>query len=437
MSNKKVTIHPCPPISASIRPPGSKSITNRALVCAALAQGTSVLQGVLDSEDTRVMLQALHDLGVPMEQDLAGASVTISGIHGKFPVKSADLFLANSGTSIRFLTAALCTAEGRYRLDGVSRMRQRPIADLLSALRQLGGNVRSLNEADPDCPPVLVEAHGLRGGQAEVAGNISSQFLSGLLLAAPMAQEDTVLKVQGELVSQPYVEMTARVMQSFGAEAIQQDEHTFVIHAARKYQAANYAIEPDASAASYFWAAAAIAGGTARVEGLHQQSLQGDVRFCKLLQQMGCQVRYLPDAIEVTGGAPLVGIDVDMSDISDTVQTLAAVALFAQGPTTVRGVAHNRVKETDRISDLARELRKLGASVDEFQDGLRIHPPHDILPADIDTYHDHRMAMSLSLVGLKRAGICIRDPDCTAKTYPQFWQDLAKFTKGRVVANGS
>jgi len=400
-----------------------------------LAEGTSHLSGVLASEDTSVMLQALRDLGVSLRHDLDSARVSMDGVMGRFPVASAELFLANSGTSIRFLTAALCAGAGRYRLDGVPRMRQRPIADLLKALQQLGGSARSLNEQSPDCPPVLIDAQGLHGGSATVAGNISSQFLSGLMLAAPMARHDVVLEVKGELVSRPYVEMTAAVMRSFGAGVSKLDSSAFLIDAARKYRAAEYFIEPDASAASYFWAAAAITGGRARVEALHQQSLQGDVRFCAVLEKMGCRVRYLPDAIEVFGGESLTGIDVDMSDISDTVQTLAAVAVFAEGPTIVRGVAHNRVKETDRISDLARELRKLGATVDEFQDGLRIHPPTHVQPAEIETYQDHRMAMSLSLVGLRAKGIVINDPDCTAKTYPRFWQDLAEFAKCRIVSN--
>ena len=312
-------------------------------------------------------------------------------------------------------------------------MRQRPIADLLSALNQLGGDVRSLNQQNPDCPPVKINARGLDGGYATVAGNISSQFLSGLMLAAPLARRDVQLQVVGELVSKPYVLMTESVMRSFGAGVAVTGEHLITIDCSSKYRAIEYEIEPDASAASYFWAAAAITQGSALVQGLTETSLQGDVGFCRVLQKMGCQVDYLSDGIRVTGAAALIGVDVDMSDISDTVQTLAAVALFARGPTTVRGVAHNRVKETDRITDLARELIRLGANVVEFEDGLTIHPPERILPAEIETYNDHRMAMSLALVGLAADGIVIRDPDCTAKTYPGFWQDLSHFAGSRVV----
>ncbi len=414
-------------IRASIRPPGSKSITNRAIVCAALAVGRSELSGVLDSEDTSVMIEAWQQLGLHVVHDRAKEKLVIDGGGGRTPQRDAELFVANSGTTIRFLTAALAACDGRFRLDGVARMRERPIADLLSALRQLGAKVESVNAEHANCPPVLIQAHGLTGGRATVAGNISSQFLSGLMMAAPMALSDVELQVVGELVSVPYVTMTAEVMRAFGAEVSGDEQGPFTISAAKKYRGANYAIEPDASAASYFWAAGAITGGAATVEGLSRNSLQGDVRFCECLEQMGCKVEYGNHSVTVYGGK-LTGINVDMSDISDTVQTIAAVAMFAEGATTVRGVAHNRVKETDRISDLACELRKLGAVVEEFHDGLRIEPPKKILACEIETYRDHRMAMSLALVGLRCAGLTILDPGCTAKTYPQFWEDLASFT---------
>jgi 3-phosphoshikimate 1-carboxyvinyltransferase len=362
---------------------------------------------VLDSEDTSVMIGAWQQLGLHVVHDKATQILVIDGGGGRTPVKDAELFVANSGTTIRFLTAALAACEGRFRLDGVARMRERPIADLLSALRQLGAKVQSVNAEHANCPPVLIEASGLTGGRATVAGNISSQFLSGLMMAAPMAKSDVELQVVGELVSMPYVAMTAEVMRAFGAEISGDEQGPFRILAEKKYRGAKYAIEPDASAASYFWAAGAITGGTATVEGLSRNSLQGDVRFCECLKQMGCKIEYFSDSVTVHGGK-LTGIEVDMSDISDTVQTLAAVAMFAEGPTTVCGVAHNRVKETDRISDLACELRKLGATVEEFR--------------------DHRMAMSLALVGLRCGGLTILDPDCTAKTYPKYWEDLASFT---------
>lgn len=420
----------------AITPPGSKSITNRAIVCAALADGESRLSGVLDSEDTHVMIAAWQQVGVEIEHDVASRQLRIVGCGGQLPQRPAELFVGNSGTTIRFLTAALAACGGHYVLDGVSRMRERPIGDLLRALQQLGAKVRSGNTQHPDCPPVIIDSTGLLGGQAVVAGNISSQYLSGIMLAAPQAKQDVELQVDGELVSVPYVEMTSAVMRAFGAEVTGSVRGPLriassLLNASKRYQGIRYAIEPDASAASYFWGAAAITGGCGRVEGLSRASLQGDIKFCEVLEQMGCRVAYLNNAIEVTGGL-LTGVGVDMAHISDTVQTLAAVALFAAGPTTVRGVAHNRVKETDRISDLARELQRLGAHIDEFEDGLTIHPPAKVNPAEIETYHDHRMAMSLALVGLRTEGIVVKDPGCTAKTYPEYWHDLALFSGSRI-----
>lgn len=417
----KIEITPTGELSASIRPPGSKSITNRAMICAALADGQSRLRGVLDSEDTQVMIGALRALGLDIEHDQHEATATITGGAGKAPCGQSDLFVANSGTTIRFLTAMLASAGGRHRLDGVARMRERPIEDLLEAIRQLGGDARSEN--GDGCPPVQIDTTGLRGGTAQVRGNISSQFLSGLLLAAPNAQSDVELIVDGPLVSQPYIEITLQVMKAFGATIARRGYEQFSVPAPQAYRACDYEIEPDASAASYFWAAAAIAGGEVTVQGLTQRALQGDVAFCDCLRQMGCQVRYGEQSTTVQGG-PLRGVEVDMNAISDTVQTLAAVALFADGPTTIRGVAHIRHKETDRIGDLARELRKLGADVQEYDDGLTIRPV-ELRSAEIETYHDHRMAMSLALVGLKVPGVVILNPACSEKTYPRFFEDLA------------
>ncbi|MCY2993956.1 MAG: 3-phosphoshikimate 1-carboxyvinyltransferase [Planctomycetota bacterium] len=426
---EQLEIRPRGPIVASVRPPGSKSITNRALVCAALADGRSVLSGALDSEDTRVMAAALQQLGLPVDVDPDRCQVTVGGCGGQLPAAAAELFLANSGTSIRFLTALATLGHGRYRLDGVPRMRQRPIGDLLDTLRQLGADVQS--ESGNACPPVIVQAAGLPGGQATIRGDISSQFLSGLLMASPYSQRGVELLVDGPLVSQPYVRMTLAVMESFGVSLRDAGLTRFTIPPGLRYRGCQYAIEPDASAASYFWGAAAITGGRITVEGLSREALQGDVGFCACLQAMGCQVEYGPDQITVNGG-PLHGIDVDMNAISDTVQTLAAVALYAQGPTTITGVAHNRLKETDRIADLARELRKLGAAVDERPDGLRITPGL-LHGATVETYQDHRMAMSLALVGLRVPGIVIRQPQCTEKTYPGFFADLEALGQCRLL----
>ena len=421
-SPSTLEIKPAGPFDATIRPPGSKSITNRALICAALARGRSVLTGCLDSEDTRVMLQALSLLGLNIEVSGDRKTVSVDGCGGRIPARRVDLYIANSGTSVRFLTAMLTLGQGEFRLDGTPRMRERPIDDLIAGLGQLGANVSS--ETGSGCPPVIVRATGLPGGEATVRGNISSQFLSGLLMAAPYAQRTVEISVEGELVSQPYVWMTLAVMRAFGVVVTPADLTHFKIPNDAEYRAQEYAVEPDASAASYFWAAAAIAGGEVTVAGLSRASLQGDVAFVDALAQMGCHVSETPQGISVAAAGKLRGIEIDMNGISDTVQTLGAVALFAEGPTTITGVAHIRHKETDRIAALATELRKFGAHVHERPDGLQI-VPGALHGATIDTYDDHRMAMSMSLVGLRVPGVFIRDPGCTAKTYPDFFQDLA------------
>ena len=410
------------PLDASIRPPGSKSLTNRALVCAALARGTSTLSGALDSDDTRVMIDALSKLGIGVEVDLAARTLTVTGCAGQIPAQAAELYVANSGTTVRFLTALVALGQGTFRLDGSARMRERPIQDLLDALAQCGIDARSTSGSG--CPPVEIRASGLTGGHVQMRGDVSSQFLSGLLLAAPYARAALNIDVSGQLVSQPYVLMTLAVMESFGVSVPAGDLSQLQIAAPRCYKSRAYEIEPDASAASYFWAAAAIAGGRVTVAGLGQGSLQGDVAFCHCLEMMGCRVEYHAGETTVIGG-PLRGIDVDMNAISDTVQTLAPVALFAQGPTNIRGVAHIRHKETDRIAAVATELRKFGAVVEERADGLRITPPAKVYGATIETYDDHRMAMGMALVGLRTAGVVINDPLCTAKTYPGFFADLA------------
>jgi 3-phosphoshikimate 1-carboxyvinyltransferase len=324
------------------------------------------------------------------------------------------------GAARQFITAI---GHGSYRLDGVPRMRERPMGDMVDGLRQLGVDLHC--ESPNNCPPIAVDAAGLRGGAAEVRGDVSSQFLSGLMMSAPYAERDVQLTVSGSLVSAPYVQMTRRVMEAFGADVAANADCTELrVSAAHRYTGRDYDIEPDASAASYFFAAAAIAGGQTTVEGLTRDSLQGDVAFCACLEQMGAMVVGGADCITVQG-RPLHGIDVDMNAISDTVPTLAVTALFAEGPTRIRNVAHIRHKETDRIAAVACELRKLGAEVVEHRDGLFIRPGV-IRAAAIDTYRDHRMAMSFALAGLRAAGIVIRDPQCTVKTYPDFFKDLER-----------
>ncbi|MFN0055590.1 MAG: 3-phosphoshikimate 1-carboxyvinyltransferase [Planctomycetales bacterium] len=411
-------------LRGTVRPPGSKSLTNRALPIAALAQGTSRLTGVLDSQDTQVMIDSLRRLGLEVDHDPARQTATIVGCQGGPTVAGGELWLENSGTSIRFLTALCTLGHGVFRLDGSSRMRERPIGELAGALQQLGADVRC--ESADDCPPVIVRAAGLKGGIARVGASISSQYLSALLLAAPAAKAPITIQVEGPLVSEPYVVMTQRVMEAFGV-AIEVDHGgTFRIQP-HPYQARDYQIEPDASAASYFFAAAAVTGGEVSIPGLSRESLQGDVGFVDVLERMGCRVEFDADVITVRGG-PLRGVDVDMNAISDTAQTLAAIAPFAEGPTRIRHVAHIRHKETDRIAAVATELRRIGQQVEEHPDGLTIHP-RPVLPALVQTYNDHRMAMSFAVTGLKAPGISIADPGCTSKTYPRFFEDLQRLCR--------
>jgi 3-phosphoshikimate 1-carboxyvinyltransferase len=412
------------PVSGSARPPGSKSITNRALVCAALARGASRLTGVLDSQDTRVMAAGLEALGIPLRADWAAGTVTVEGSGGVIPAEAATIDCAASGTTMRFLAAVCGLGHGRYRLDGTARMRQRPIGDLLGALQSLGVDARA--ESPGDCPPVVIRSTGLGGGVARVRGETSSQFASGLALAAPCSRDGLAIEFEGRLVSLPYLAMTRQVMEAFGARCEVTGERSWRI-AATGYRGRDYAVEPDASAASYFTAAAAITGGRVRIEGLGRASLQGDVGFCDALARMGCDVAWGDDHVVVSGRAAH-GIEIDMNAISDTVPTMAVVALFAAGPTRITNVAHVRDKETDRIGDLVRELRRLGADVEERDDGLTVWPRGVATPlhgAVIRTYDDHRMAMSLALAGLRVAGVAIADPGCVAKTFPDYWRRLA------------
>lgn len=415
---------------ATIVPPGSKSISNRALVLAALASVSrpNVLHGCLRSEDTEVMIAALQRLGyaVALDWDSPQQTVTVQrGDRPVVPASSADLFVANSGTTMRFLTALVSLGHGSYRLDGIARMRERPIGDLLAALDQLG--VRARSEANNQCPPVIVEGGSWRGGQVRVKSDVSSQFLSGLLMAAPFAPHPTTFEIAGPLVSRPYIDMTVRMLHQWHLRVQSTTPDVYLIPGEQRpdgLPGGEYVVEPDASAASYFFAAAAITGGTITVPGLAMHSLQGDVCFVDVLERMGCRVERTPAALTVAGG-PLRGTDVGMNDISDTVMTLGAVALFADGPTTIRNVAHIRHKETDRLAALATELRRLGAGVEEFADGLTIQP-RPLRGATVATYNDHRMAMSLALVGLRVPGVIIDQPACVAKTYPGYFADLEK-----------
>ena len=392
---------------------------------------------MLDSDDTRVMVAGLGALGGRLEADWHGGGVVVEGTGGAIPATEAVIDCAASGTTMRFLSAVCALGSGVYRLDGTPRMRRRPIGDLLEALGQLG--VEATAESPGGCPPVRIEAHGLAGGVARVRGSTSSQFASGLALAAPCSRSGLRIEFEGELVSTPYLRMTRRVMERFGARCDDAGDRAWQVPPTG-YTACDYAIEPDASAASYCFAAAAITGGSVRVEGLSRESLQGDVGFCDVLAAMGCQVAWEPasgprgPAVTVSGRAAR-GIDVDMNAISDTVPTLAVVAMFATGPTVIRNVAHIRDKETDRIGDLVRELRRLGVDAEEHATGLTVATgtPRG---ADVETYDDHRMAMSLALAGLRVPGVRIRDPGCVGKTFPGYWRELARLVAGAAGGGG-
>jgi 3-phosphoshikimate 1-carboxyvinyltransferase len=409
------------PVDGVVRPPGSKSLTNRALIVAALADGSSQLTGVLASRDTEVMIDSLQRLGIAVDGDIASGVLTVHGCGGRIPVSQAQLWLENSGTSIRFLSAMVTLGQGVYELDGNSRMRQRPIEDQLVALRELGAD--AVCTLGTGCPPITVRAAGLQGGTAQIETSRSSQFLSALLMAVPGAREPVTLQLTGPLVSEPYIDMTLGVMARFGVTVDTPAAGVFQVQPQR-YRAGRYDIEPDASAASYFFAAAAITGGKVTVQGLSRFALQGDIRFVDVLEQMGCRVAWDRDQVTVQG-RPLKGISVDMNAISDTAQTLAAVAPFASGPTEIRNVGHMRLKETDRVLAVVTELRRLGVSVEEHTDGLTI-TPGPVTAATVQTYDDHRMAMSFALIGLKVPGVQIADPGCTAKTYPQYFDDLER-----------
>ena len=386
---------------------------------AALAEGTSHLTGVLDSRDTQVMIDSLRRLGIAVDHSPADCSAVVIGCSGRPPVAVADLWLENSGTSIRFLTALCALGHGTFRLDGNARMRERPIGDLLESLRQFGISVAAA--LGTDCPPVVLTSDGLRGGTTTVNADVSSQFLSAILMAAPCAASPVEIRLAGEMVSEPYVEMTWKVMSQFGVNVDRDEPGRYLIRP-QSYRGRSYDIEPDASAASYFFAAAAVTGGEITVEGLTANALQGDVFFVNALERMGCEVTWNADSITVRG-RELRGIDIDMNAISDTAQTLACVAPFATGPTRIRNVAHMRHKETDRVAAVVTELQRLGLSVEEHPDGMTIHPGA-LQPGTVATYDDHRMAMSFAVLGLRVPGIVIADPGCTSKTYPHYFDDL-------------
>jgi 3-phosphoshikimate 1-carboxyvinyltransferase len=412
--------------AGTVRLPGSKSISNRTLLLAALADGATAIRGLLDSDDTARMLEALRALGVACDRAPGDGDCVVRGAAGTFAVKRADLFLGNAGTAFRPLTAVLALSGGEYRLAGVARMHERPIGDLVDALRALGADIRYLGREG--FPPLEIRpATPAPRSDLTVRGDVSSQFLTALLMALPLVGRRIAVEVAGELVSKPYVEVTLNSMRRFGVEVEREGWARFVVPGGARYRSpGTIRVEGDASSASYFLAAGAIAGGPVRVEGVGRASVQGDVRFVEVLEAMGAAVALGDDWIEVRGARPLRAIDADLNHIPDAAMTVAMLALFADGPSTVRNVANWRVKETDRLAAMATELRKVGAAVEEGADWLRISPPARLQAATIDTYDDHRMAMCFSLVALGGVPVRINDPACVNKTFPGYFGELAR-----------
>jgi 3-phosphoshikimate 1-carboxyvinyltransferase len=423
----------------TVRLPGSKSISNRTLLLAALAQGTTRIHDLLASDDTHVMLMALQKLGVRWEQVGESQEYVVHGVDGVLPVHQADLFMGNAGTAIRPLTAALAAIGGDYTLHGVSRMHERPIGDLVDALNAVGMRIEYTGQRG--YPPLHIRRGQIHSRRMQVRGNVSSQFLTALLMASPLIarEEPVVIDVIGDLISKPYIEITLNLMRRFGVEVQRQGWQSFTIAAGQRYASpGSIHVEGDASSASYFLAAGAIAGGPVRVEGVGHDSIQGDVRFVEALEQMGATITMGDNWIEATSNGVLKAIDADFNHIPDAAMTIAVAALYADGPSILRNIGSWRVKETDRIAAMATELRKVGAVVEEGVDYLRVTPPARILAAAIDTYDDHRMAMCFSLASLdgtarKGAAIRINDPKCVAKTFPDYFEAFAAITRSELI----
>jgi 3-phosphoshikimate 1-carboxyvinyltransferase len=423
---EQLLLSPASRIAGTIKLPGSKSISNRTLLLAALAEGDTLVRDLLDSDDIRHMLNALGLLGVGIDATGTERDFRIKGCSGSFAVKNADLFLGNAGTAFRPLTAALALMQGHYQLSGVARMHERPIGDLVDALRQAGADIRY--QGTTGFPPLEISPAAIRTDrEIPIKGSVSSQFLTALLMALPLTGQTVTLRVEGELISKPYIAITLNLMRRFGVEVEQQGWQGFTVAAGQRYLSpGEIVVEGDASSASYFLAAGVLAGGPVRVTGVGEHSIQGDVRFAEVLEQMGAVVRYGDNWIEAASGSQLKAIDVDLNHIPDAAMTVAMLALGARGTTTIRNIASWRVKETDRLTAMATELRKLGATVEEGADFIRITPPaHLTGNAEIDTYDDHRMAMCFSLASLLGVPVKINDPGCVAKTFPDYFAQLA------------
>ncbi|MDF2042813.1 MULTISPECIES: 3-phosphoshikimate 1-carboxyvinyltransferase [unclassified Pantoea] len=422
-----LTLQPISRVDGTVNLPGSKSVSNRALLLAALAKGTTRLTNLLDSDDVKHMLNALTALGVSYTLSDDRTVCEVTGNAGPLNASQPlSLFLGNAGTAMRPLAAALCLGEHDIELTGEPRMKERPIGHLVDALRQGGATIEYLE--NENYPPLRLRG-GFTGGDVSVDGSVSSQFLTALLMTAPLAQQDTCITIKGDLVSKPYIDITLNLMQCFGVDVENQSYQRFLIKGQQQYQSpGDYLVEGDASSASYFLAAAAIKGGTVRVTGIGRQSVQGDIRFADVLEKMGAAIEWGDDYIACTAGK-LQAIDMDMNHIPDAAMTIATTALFAEGTTQLRNIYNWRVKETDRLSAMATELRKVGAEVEEGHDYIRITPPATLKHADIGTYNDHRMAMCFSLVALSDTPVTILDPGCTAKTFPDYFVQLAKISQ--------
>lgn len=409
-------IRPRDQVEATVALPGSKSLTHRALIAGALASGESLVTNALVAEDTLLTAQALRKLGAVI--DWEDATVRIRGTGGRLKPVTEPLYFGNSGTSHRFFTALVSLGQGKYLLTGTPRLCERPVEELLAALKLLG--VKAESERGDGCPPVIVHG-GLTGGHTRLSGQVSSQYLSALLLIGPLAPLGVEVEITGELVSRPYVDLTLEVMAAFGISFFRRGYRFFQVPGGQAYEPREYAVEGDASSAAYFWAAAAVTGGRVTVANLSVDSTQGDIDFLSVLARMGCHIESSPLGLTVAGG-PLHGITVDMANMPDQVPTLGVVAAFAEGDTVITGVGHLRHKESDRLAAVATELRKMGGEVEEMEDGLRIRGGRPLNGAVIHTYDDHRIAMSFAVAGLKVPGVVIEDPGCVAKSFPEFWR---------------
>lgn len=417
---KTLTLEPIANVAGEVHLPGSKSISNRVLLLSALANGTTHITNLLDSDDVRHMLNALTALGVSYQLSACRTKCEVQGIGGLFQLPQAiTLFLGNAGTAMRPLTAALAASQVDVTLTGEPRMYERPIGHLVDALKQLQADIRYLD--NDNFPPLQIKGKALQGGKVQIDGSISSQFLTAILMVAPLLAGDSDIEIIGELVSKPYIDITLALMQRFGVTVRNNDYQRFIIRGGQQYQSpGNWLVEGDASSASYFLAAAAIKGGSIKVTGIGKHAVQGDIHFADALEAMGANVEWGDDYIMVTRNS-LTGIDRDYNAIPDAAMTIATTALFAKGPTVIRNVYNWRVKETDRLAAMATELRKVGAEVEEGHDYLKITPPVQLKHASIATYNDHRMAMCFSLVALSDTAVTIEDPDCTAKTFPGYF----------------